>query len=159
MNAAEAQLERALVTVDAVLNRSSNVLVPPAEVQGMLPELMLSTAGIRRVVRVPGPGRWLRAMTTTLSPRQLRKAVWAPASTRGAGIFLTDATRDEAYSWARRWARSQFQPGTHVAIVPDDPHIVAGRLGLPHFHIEVGPRRSAHIFYGRVPAADFFAAT
>jgi hypothetical protein len=43
----------------------------------------------------------------------------------------------------------------NALIVHDDPHRTGG---VPHFHIEAGPRRSAHIFYGPLPAGDFFAA-
>lgn len=148
MTAAEAELERALRLVDRLME------APAASGSWTLPELEFRGAGVFRVIKVPGG--MLRALPRTLSPRQLRRAVFAPASTQSAGVFLPGATRAVAEEWAKRFARAQFQRGSHIEVVHDDPHRPGG---VPHFHVLVGPRRSAHIFFGPRPAGDFFVAS
>jgi hypothetical protein len=93
--------------------------------------------------------------------RKLRRQLWSPA-----GVFLSGATQQQALRWAQRQAarvRGTVTGATsgrsRTSVISDSPH----RGGRPHFHIELRsthpgqpPRRSGHIFWGRLPPSGVF---
>ncbi len=64
------------------------------------------------------------------------------------GVFLPQASRQQARQWAQTWAER-----LGGAVREDAPH----GTGLPHFHVELPQGGSTgHIFYGNPPRGLFF---
>jgi hypothetical protein len=74
-----------------------------------------------------------------------RNQLWGTS----AGVFLVDATMEQAHQWAAQQA-ARF--GGRV--LPPERH---GPTGHWHLHIELpNGIRSGHIFWGARPSGDFF---
>jgi hypothetical protein len=92
--------------------------------------------------------------------RELRRQLWSPA-----GVFLSGATQRQALRWAQRQAARVRGTVTGTTSGRSRMRLVSERHGggRPHFHIELRstqpgqqPRRSGHIFWGRLPPSGVF---
>jgi hypothetical protein len=105
-----------------------------------------------RILAVIGSPRRLPGGQTGLRIRRGSRLTYPAARRqlfRGTeGVFLRDATSQQALAWAAEQAR--LLGGT---VVPEEVH----GQGRPHLHIQLPDgRRSGHIFYGTPPGGVFF---
>lgn len=92
--------------------------------------------------------------------RELRRQLWSPA-----GVFLSGATQQQALRWAQLQAARVRGTVTGATSGRPRTSLVSERHGggRPHFHVELRstrpgqqPRRSGHIFWGRLPPSGVF---
>jgi hypothetical protein len=92
----------------------------------------------------PGQAPLLRIGRRGLSSANTRRALLRAHH----GVFLPQASRQQARQWAQTWA--QRLGGTVREDAPNG-------TGLPHFHVELPQGGSSgHIFYGTPPTGLFF---